>query len=222
MPFHPPKSVQHNKFNRLKLLHSNNTKKIGGERLIFKEKNEHLGLWQCTDIKKTAVTNVRHRLNKTDKKMFAMMGSSFSAAPGLDLDTSKYLYKVNIKPSMTAGLQALYMTNESLGMLEDYEEEIMRAVFDQRQGSSVTPLYFMWGEEPIEAALNKMIFSLYYGMWCDVTSPTVKLSQAIARDKESKGDYWIYMVSKLCVLYDLPPPTSMWNWKCLAKITGKN
>ena len=28
------------------------TIKIGGERLIFNEKNEHLGLWQCTDIKK--------------------------------------------------------------------------------------------------------------------------------------------------------------------------
>ena len=44
--------------------------KIGGEKLIFNDRNEHLGLWQCTDIKETAMVNVRHRLDKTNKKMF--------------------------------------------------------------------------------------------------------------------------------------------------------
>ena len=83
---------------------------------MFNKRNEHLGLWQCTDIKETAEVNVKHRLNKTDKKTFKMMGTSLGKAPGMGLDTSKFLYNTNIKPSMIAGIQAIHITNESLKM----------------------------------------------------------------------------------------------------------
>ena len=94
---------------------------------------------------------------------------------------------------------------------------MMRAIFDQRPHCSVTPLYYMWGEEPIEASLHKMVFSLHYSMWLDITSPTVKISKAVAKDKNLVGNYWILMVSKLCVLYDLPPPTMMWDLETPSK-----
>ena len=57
-----------------------------------------------------------------------MMGASLGKQAGMSLDTSRYLYKVCIKPSMTAGLQAIDITNESLKMLENYEESMMRAI----------------------------------------------------------------------------------------------
>ena len=78
---------------------------------------------------------------------------------------------------MLAGLQALNLTNESLELLVKYEENIIRKVFKQRDLASTTPLYFFWNVEPVEITMHKMIFSLFYGIWRDTTSPTCKISK---------------------------------------------
>ena len=163
--------------------------KIRNERLIFNERNEHLGLWQCSNIKETAMFNVQNRLNKTDKKMFNMMGKTLGRCYGIDTHTARTLYNVCIKPSMLAGLQALHLTNDSLALLTQYEECIMRKVFKQRELASVTPLYFFWNMEPVEVTLHKMIFSLYYGIWRDTTSPTCTISKKISDNKGLNGQY---------------------------------
>ena len=60
-----------------------------------------------------------------------------------------------------------------------------------------------------------MIFSLFYGMWRDTTSPTCNVSKKIT---QQSSQYWIHIVSYLCRLYDLPPPIQMWE----LDIPGKN
>ena len=100
-----------------------------------------------------------------------MMGKTLGRCYGIDTSTARTLYNVCIKPSMLAGLQALHLTNDSLELLTKYEQAIMRKVFKQRELASVTPLYFFGNMEPVEITLHKMIFSLFYGMWRDTTSP---------------------------------------------------
>ena len=94
----------------------------------------------------------------------------------------------------------------------------MRKVFKQRELASVTPLYFFWNMEPVEVTLHKMIFSLYYGIWRDNTSPTCTISKKISDNKGLNGQYWIHIVAYLCRLYDLPPPIKMWE----LELPGKN
>merc|ERR1711989_67086 len=114
---------------------------INGNIPLFDEITDHLGLKVCQNTKITSITNVKHRIEKTNKKI-------------LKIDTAKTLYTTYIRPSLTSGLNALVLDEISKKALIDHEKYLQRKIFKFRPKASTTPLYLIMGILPIMTTID--------------------------------------------------------------------
>ena len=123
---------------------------INGQKPLFDEITDHLGLKVCQDTKLTPLTNIQNRIEKTNNKTFVIHRNLYSAKTIPSLNTSRNLYLTYIRPSLTSGLNALVLDKPAISELAQYEKELLRALFKCRDKATVKPLYKILGIKPIE------------------------------------------------------------------------
>ena len=101
----------------LKDLKNDDNVNINGQKPLFDEITDHLGLKVCQDIKITPITNVQNRIEKTNNKTFIIHWNLYSVKRIPSLDTSRHLYLTYIRPSLTSGLNALVLDKPAIAEL---------------------------------------------------------------------------------------------------------
>ena len=184
--------------------------KIAGNPPNFPEEAVHLGLIQCQDTSRTELVNVRARIRKASSKLLTMFGHRFSSKMPIKMSLNKLIWNTYIKPTVLTGLNALTVSDEALKELKQFEETVLRRMFKVRNKASVTPLYEISGIEPIEAALHKQTFSLFYNFWLNPQTPSSKVNKIILQNPTKyKKTYWPNHVRNLSIKYNIPPPLQL-------------
>ena len=106
---------------------------INGNIPLFDEITDHLGLKVCQNTKITAITNVKLRIEKTNKKTLLIINNlTATRRKILKIDTARTLYTTYIKPSLISGLNALVLDEISKKALIDHEKYLLRKIFKFR------------------------------------------------------------------------------------------
>ena len=194
---------------------------INGQKPLFDEITDHLGLKVCQDTKLTPLTNVQNRIEKTNNKTFVIHRNLYSAKTIPSLNTSRNLYLTYIRPSLTSGLNALVLDKPAISELAQYEKELLRALFKCRDKATVKPLYKILGIEPIEINLKLHVLTLFHNLWTMKENEAFTICKMIL-EKECKGPYWINLVKQICTEYEIGDPLELLKMDPPKKNIGKN
>lgn len=198
--------------------------KIAGNEPNFPEEAVHLGLTQCQDNSRTEVVNATRCKNKAMGKLLNMFGDRFSSGIPLRMSLNKVIWNTYIKPTLLTGLNALVIKDDSMKILQQFQETVIRRMFKVRDKASITPLLDISGIEPVEASLHKQVFSLFYNFWLNPETPSSKLNKLILQNPEKykKMNYWPNHVRDLCDKYNLPSPLKLLSEKIPSKEAWKS
>ena len=92
-----------------------------------------------------------------------------------------------------------------------FHKKILRGFLGLSDRSSVSGLYFIFGELPMEANIHRDVFSLFYSV---LANPQSKIHQVVKYLMEEAADNsrtWSKYVQNLAAKYDLPEPLVMFN-----------
>ena len=150
---------------------------------LYDESSVHLGLIMTEHLDKVNIRNVSNRIEKTEKKLFAMNFPNPVSNKNVPLSYSAKLHNTFIKPSLTSGLSALTISGKPLTKLINCEKKLIRHMFNLRKQASVLPLYLLLGMVPIQTDLEKESLSLFLNSWSNPENPLTVINKFILKTK---------------------------------------
>ena len=175
-----------------------------GDKLTVAENNDHLGLVVSgTDEE---VKNVDKNISSARDTLFSFLGNIFSYKCKLSPIVQHYTWSVYIKPVLTSGLAALPLRPPVIKTISIFHHKILRALLKLSPYSPVAPLYFLFGELPIEAALHLDILSVFWNIWRNPQTKIFEVVKYLLKMCDESSLTWSAHLKLLFQLYNLPDP----------------
>ena len=186
--------------------------------------NEHLGL--IVSGVEEERKNVDKNIKAARDSLFALLGPAFSYRCKLSPLLQHHLWKVYIKPVLTSGLSALPIRPTVVGSLRAFHLKILCGFLKLSGFSPVAPLYFLFGELPIEATLHLDVLSLFWNIWSNPQTQVHEIVKYILKMSEDSSVTLSVHVRLITNMYGLPNPLfllegDLWpkeKWKQLCQV----
>ena len=135
---------------------------LNSEEVKVTVNNDHLG--QIVSGTDQEQKNVKLRIEKGRKSLFGMLGPAFAYKCLLSPTVKFHLFRTYTSQIIRSGLASFSLRSETLKRLTIFHRKSLRGILNLSKNSSITALYFILGELPIEAQVHKDVFSLFFSV----------------------------------------------------------
>ena len=190
-----------------------------GDNLTVSENNDHLGL--VVSGQDEEIKNIDKNISSARDSLFMFLGNIFSYKCKLSPTVQHHTWSVFIKPVLRSGLAALPVRPPVIKTISTFHHKILRALLKLSPYSPVAPLYFLFGELPIEASLHMDVLSTFWNIWVNPQTKVFEVVQYLLKMSDESSLTWSAHAKLLFQLYNLPdplhllssPPWSKEKWK---------
>ena len=175
-----------------------------GDKLTVTENNDHLGL--VVSGRDEEIKNVDKNISSARDSLFGFLGNIFSYKCKLSPTVQHHTWAVYIKPVLRSGLAALPVRPPVIKTISTFHHKILRAILKLSSYSPLAPLYFLFGELPIEASLHLDILSTFWSIWVNPQTKVFEVTQYLLKMCDESSLTWSAHLKILFKMYNLPDP----------------
>ena len=157
------------------------------------------------------VKNIDKNLKSARGALFSLLGNIFSYKCKLSCHLQFHTWLLLVKPVLRSGLSALPIQRHSMKPLNTFHLKILRAILKLSRTSPIAPLYFLLGEQPIEATLHLDTLSLFWNIWINPHTKAFEVLKYLLVMADENSATWAAHIRRIFLLYGLPNPTNLLN-----------
>ena len=182
---------------------------LNNERITVCENNDHLGL--VVSGTREEQKNLEANIQECRKSLFSLLGPAYAYKCLLPPTVKIHLWRTYNLPILRSGLSSLPIRPSHISSISTFQNKILRGFLHLSQSSPIPALYFLLGEQPIEALLHMDVLSLFFNIWSHPDTTVFKIIQYILKMAGNKSNTWAVHVRLICLQYGLPDPLALLN-----------
>ena len=192
---------------------------LGGARLPVTEDNEHLGL--IVSGQDEEIKNVDRNIQSARAVLFSLLGNIFSYRCQVSQTVLLHVWTIYVSPVLRSGLSTLPIRPTVMKTITAFHQKILRGILKLSSSSPLPAMYFLLGELPIEAALHRDIFSIFWNIWANPQTKIHDIVKYLLFMADSSSLTWTAHLRLLFQMYNLPDPLGLLNSQLMPKQSYK-